>query len=52
MRAPLRAGCRVRGGKDAREPPTKSGASALIKFYLHFREGLLCFLARALGRKT
>jgi len=27
LRAPIPAGCRVRGDVDAREPPTKSGAS-------------------------
>ena len=49
MRAALSAaGYRVRGGADAREPPTKIGAPARVLCRQHFREEL-CFLARILG---
>ena len=51
MRAPLPAGCRVRGSLDAREPPAKRGASARIICHKHF-QAFYVLLARVLERKT
>ena len=48
MREPLPAGCRVRGGADTRELPTKKGASARIMFHQSSAMGP-AFLAQILG---
>ena len=51
MRAPMPAGYRVRGGPDAREPPTKTEALERFMCHQHYLEEPY-FLARIFELKT